>query len=528
MMSKKNLKSTKTGKEVNYDELLFDMVSKYPVKRTPSEMLVQVKQNGIQKNIPIQSEEFSSYILKTFRDTYGAFAPAHSIKNCINYKKAEAYEQKITNTEKRIAITNDNSILYDLCNGTCVKVTQNGWGFIKNDGLTFSENPLQSEQVVPIRCDRGWERLWKYLNLSEGEKLLYTVYLVACFYPKLVYPSITINGPQRSGKSTLSKILKRIIDPSVAEAEIFPESLDDLKVTLNKSYYVSFDNMSSLSKKHSDFLCSVVTGTAVVSRKKFCDDAAFIISLKKGFCLNGITQYVKRDDLAERMLFLNTQTISTTDIKEETLWENFEKDLPYIMGGIFDLLSKGIRDYSNIDRTSPIRWGDFYRFAYCTVENMGMRGIELDEILKETQSVQEETNYENNPLLKLVVDFVDECEGTWESSPEQLHKFLINFMKDKLEHKHYYNVLPKSANQMSRKLFELQTSLLSVGIKIEKDKNVNGRIIRFSLLESEEKKVDEDTEGIKREPIVGLRKPIFLTENTKEYVRKYIDAFVRD
>ena len=210
--------------------------------------------------------------------------------------------------------------------------------------MTFLENALQSEQVTPIKSERGWERLWKYLNLSDGEKLLYTVYLATCLYPKLTYPSITINGPQRSGKSTLSTILKKIIDPSPAEKEVFPESLDDLKVTLNKSYYTVFDNMSTVTKKQSDFLSSVITGTSSVSRKKFSDAAAFLITLKKGFCMNGITQYIKRDDFAERMLFIETQTIPTEDIDEDIFWESFNEDLPYIMGGMFDLLSIGLRD----------------------------------------------------------------------------------------------------------------------------------------------------------------------------------------
>lgn len=514
-------------KEVNYDEILFDMVSKYPVKRTPSEMLVQVEQNGTKKNIPIQSVEFSSYIIKGFKDNYGVFPSKHTIKDCIDYKIAEAYECEITNVHKRVAIMEDHSVVYDLRNGSCVKITRDGWNIIENDGMTFSERPEQSPQVTPLKCENGWELLWKYLNLTEGEKLLYTAYIVACLYPKFTLPAITINGPRRSGKSTLSKILKTIIDPSVAETEIFPESIDDLKVTLNKSHYVTFDNMSKLTKKQSDFLCSVVTGTAIISRKKFCNADAFLISLKNSFCMNGITQYVKRDDLAERVLFFNSQTMPTEKILDEKLWENFEKDLPFIMGGIFDLLSKSLKDYPTSNRTSPIRWGDFYRFAYCTAENMGKRGAEFDEVLEETQSTEEKTDFEENPLVKLIVDFVEECEGEWESSPEQLHRFLINHMKEDAKYKYYSNIFPKSANQMSRKLFEIQTSLLSVGINLERDKNVNGRIIRLAQKEKKRKETTLGSNSITRTPIIlKMRKPIFLTETKAEYFNKYFDALI--
>ena len=65
-MSTRKSFTTENGKEVTYDELLFDMIKQYPVKRTPSDLLVQINQNGKKKNMSIGSEEFRFYVLKTF------------------------------------------------------------------------------------------------------------------------------------------------------------------------------------------------------------------------------------------------------------------------------------------------------------------------------------------------------------------------------------------------------------------------------------------------------------------------------
>lgn len=528
MSTKINTNVNEEDKKTKYGELLFEMIKDYPVKRTPAGMLVQVEQNGIKKNMLIQGDEFSSYVQKRFKDIYGVFASAYAMKSCITYKKAQAYEKEVTNTEMRVAMTEDDSILYDLCNGYFVKITNDGWEVIENDEKTFLEVSSEHKQITPIKSENGWERLWKYLNLSESEKLLYTVYVVSCLFPKLTVPSITINGPRRSGKSTLSDILKRIIDPIKENKEIFPDSLDDLKVTLNKSYYVVFDNMSTLTKKQSDFLCSVVTGTSVVSRKKYQDSEAFIINLKKGLCMNGITQYVKRSDLAERMLFFSTQTIPNNVARENRLWEDFDEELPYILGGVFDLLSMGLRDYRECQRKSPIRWGDFYRFAYCVAENMNHRGTEFEEVLLEIQGSEFDDVYEDNPLINLITEFIEDCQGEWESTPERLHKYLLDYMKSDEKYKYYADIFPKKENQMSRKLFEQQTTLLSKGIKLERIKNNKGRFIKISRVndKKEESTVVQNNsrDGIVRVPIIIGRQPIILNKTVAETVSSCVEA----
>ena len=125
------------------------------------------------------------------------------------YKKNCGYNLDITELKHRIAYC-DNSIVYDLMDGYCVVVNKNGWEVKENNYLFFRRSDYGKPQVKPIRCPKGWERLKKYINLPEEEKILFIAYMIACFNPNFTFPSACINGASGSGKSTLTKILKMV------------------------------------------------------------------------------------------------------------------------------------------------------------------------------------------------------------------------------------------------------------------------------------------------------------------------------
>jgi len=203
---------------------------------------------------------------------------------------------------------------------------------IRCNYLFFRRSGYAIPQVKPIRCPNGWERIKKYINLPEEQKILFIAYMIACFNPNFTFPSACISGASGSGKSTLTKILKRVIDPVSGEGvNVLTNNLDDLKVLLNSNYYVAFDNLSRISNAMSNFFCTVVTGGTFVSRTKFENDKPFTITLKQGLCLNGIGNFVINDDFVDRALFFKTKPFAkSTNKGENKLWAAFEEEKPYI------------------------------------------------------------------------------------------------------------------------------------------------------------------------------------------------------
>ena len=73
----------------------------------------------------------------------------------------------------------------------------------------------------------------------------------------------------------------------------------------------------------------------IASRDKSVINSVYI---KRGMCLNGISPFVQKADLAERVLFFTAKMIKDTSrISDMTFVKDFSANLPYILGGIFEL-----------------------------------------------------------------------------------------------------------------------------------------------------------------------------------------------
>ncbi len=516
-MATKIKKPTK-GKKTNQEDILLDMMKGYPLLRTDTDIFAKVTRNGKTCNLSLNSEEFSFFIKSEFKELTGSFPISTTMKDCIDYIKNLAYNSEVTEAKYRIAPYED-SIIYDLCNGKCVKVSKNGWSVEPNNYSIFIQSKDQLPQVTPIRSERGWERLYKYLNVSAEEKLLLTVYIATCFNPNIVYPSISINGTNGSGKSTLSKIVKKIIDPSISELETIPDSLNNLRVRLNNSYYTAFDNLSKLSAKQSDFLCSVITGVSWTDRQYYTNKNIDCSHLKSSMCLNGISNFVFRADLAERILFFTTKLIRESNrLGDNEIWDSFNKDLPYILGGIFDLISSAIKMLPTIKVDKPVRLADFHKFGYAVAEAMGNRGKEFDEVLKSNKDRQMEITCENAMLIRLLIDFLKENDGEWCSTMTFLYKALRDFMTESDNDIYPREAYPKASNRFSSELKKYESALSSKGVTIFIRKNSDGN-----------SEISITTDWVIRKPIKIGREPIvFDIDENRKILAQLIDESTAD
>ena len=197
--------SVNENEDSRQDKLILELLDELPIIRTENYIEVQLKRTNRTSMVSIDSNEVVEYIVYEIKNRYGFWAKSSIIKNCIMYKKNYGYDLDITELKHRIAYC-DDSIVYDLMDGNCVVVNRNGWEVKDNNYLFFRRSDTAIPQVKPIRCPNGWERLKKYINLPEEEKILFIAYMIACFNPNFTFPSACINGASGSGKSTLTKI----------------------------------------------------------------------------------------------------------------------------------------------------------------------------------------------------------------------------------------------------------------------------------------------------------------------------------
>jgi Protein of unknown function (DUF1800) len=94
-------------------------------------------------------------------------------------------------------------------------------------------------------------------------------------------------------------------DPQSSAVLAEPRSARDLMVTAVSGRLLAYDNISVLPNWLSDSLCWLATGGGMASRAFFSNDERNLINAQRPVLLNGIDEFVRRDDLADRCVFLH-------------------------------------------------------------------------------------------------------------------------------------------------------------------------------------------------------------------------------
>jgi len=152
------------------------------------------------------------------------------------------------------------------------------------------------------------------------------VYLVTCFIPDIPHPILIVYEDQGSAKSTLSKLLKRLIDPSVIEVSEFPRNTAELIQKLSHHWFVFFDNISHLSGSTSDILCKAVTEGGFSKRELYSDDEDIIYTFKRCVGLNGINLIATKPDLLDRSIIFEMERIPKDKRRLEKKLKNLKRN----------------------------------------------------------------------------------------------------------------------------------------------------------------------------------------------------------
>jgi hypothetical protein len=369
----------------------------------------------------------------------------------------------------------ENAFWYDLGNGKAVKITSEGWCVV-DVPILFRRYSHQQPQLMPT-TEGGPSRIFEYLNIDDKHQLLIMVVLISCFIPDIPHPIFHPHGPQGAGKTTLCRIIKMICDPSSLETLIPPKDLAQLVQVIAHHHVCVFDNMSGLPQWMSDILAQACTGGGFSKRRLFTDDDDVIYQVKRCIGINGINLLISKPDLMDRTILLHLERINPdTRIDEKKLWENFRKDIPGILGGIFNVLVKAMRIYPDVTIDKLPRMADFAKWGYAIAEALGRCGSDFLVAYQCNVERQNEEVIQGSTLAQAVLIFMadrDRWEGTVKEAYEGLSQLVQVTKEDK--------TFPKHCNKLRKALERIKANLLDLGItfSIADFNNVNGVPMSF-------------------------------------------------
>lgn len=395
-----------------------------------------------------------------------------SDKRCLDemeFLEFYAFEHKISwDLEHRMFYSPQKKAYYydlDASRGKAVKMTAQGYKLVNTPSKMFLQNEAYKAQVKPETAVSNElpELLTPHFKLrSRKQLLLLAMYLTSAFMsPIIKCPLLICVGDKGSSKSTMMRRIESIIDPKHTDLMGASNCNADLQIQLNNNRFISIDNSSYLSQKTSDLLARAVTGGSASKRKLYTDGEEVFLNLSCLVAINGINLIAKSNDLLDRALLFRLKRISPTEIRKESeLDKAFAKDLPKILGAIFDAVSKVMADKKPVKVQKKIRMVDFFEIAIKVGRTLGLQDEEASNIIWTNHDEVNQQSLQENLIAQCLRELMVDCVEYKGSVTDFLHDLTAIAEENSIR----ASFLPGQPNVLSRKLNEIQSNLEEEGI----------------------------------------------------------------
>jgi hypothetical protein len=369
-----------------------------------------------------------------------------------------------------------------------VELDVNGWRIINNPPVRFWR--VRGILPLPLPQRAGSIRqLRGFVNLNDNDFVLLVAVLLDGLRPGKPHPVLYLAGEEGTAKSTLAKIVRRLIDPNSTPLRALPGNVRDLFVCVHNSYALSFDNISKIALKISDALCQVSSGSGFGTRKLFTDNGEFLVSGSRPVVLNGLANSITRSDLAERTVVLKPAPITQEQrLSEAELWNSFESEVPYVFGAMLDATVHGLRKEPLVRPYRLPRMADFVTRSIACERAFAEEGAFL-RAFSSTAVETIEALIEDDCVATAVNTFMTE-RSFWCGTATQLLRELTDGDRTEAQVSQWTS-WPRNPSLFSNRLRAVAASLRKIGIEILCDKKTpdrrRTRIIELRKIDQEER-----------------------------------------
>ena len=442
--------------------------------------------DNIYEVLSIDGTKFEYYLSKLYHDKPDKkIANAESINNAIRTLGAKAlFEGKTIPLYLKVAWSNPDSkdaIYYDLSDKSrrCVKITKNnGWKISENQiEVLFKRYGHQSPQLEPLH---GYDPnildiFVNSLNIkNEKHKLLVKVWIISLLIPEIAHPILLPYGEKGSAKSTLLRKIKMLFDPSVLDLFSIAYRKEEFIQQLSHNYLCFYDNVKHEPNWLSDEVCRATTGGAASKRKLYSDDDDIPYRYKKIMGFAGINVIFTEPDALDRSIKIELERVRDEDnIPDSKIDEELKKQIPELLGYIFDIVSKTLEIKDSIDLARLPRMADFAEWGEAIARALGYNPLEFINTYFENIGEQNIEIIEANPFAEAISKFIDYDKQSWISSP----LLFINSLREYADSNNIdSSKFPKNATALSRRLNKIKSNLREgLGIEVIIDRITSGK-----------------------------------------------------
>jgi hypothetical protein len=435
------------------------------------EAYADIYSEGARKTYPLRRKAFRQWLKHQFYLKSGKSPGSEAVEQAIGMLEAIAvFEGEIREVYLRTA-EHEGRVYLDLGRDDwqVVEVGLDGWRLVSDPPVRFRRAETQLPLPIP-EAGGSLESLRELLGLSSETWVMVSAWLLNCLKFAKNYPCLILHGEAGSGKSTLSSVLKRLIDPGRAPLLPSVGDLRNLAIQANNRHLIAYDNLSGVSAEQSDAICRIATGGGFAHRTLHTDCEETVFEFTKPQLLNGIDALATRGDLLDRSLLVSlTRPQQRRDAAQ--FWAEFEQLHPQILGALLDTLSAALRKLPEITTSLDVRMIEFARLAIAAEEALGFAPGEFLATYQGNREEAHETAIEASPVAQAILDLMSDREF-WRGTAS----VLLAELKERVgETTAKSKSFPADATRLSKILNRLKPDLRGVGIEIDSYKEGKNR-----------------------------------------------------
>jgi len=445
-----------------------------------------VPHDGHYETYPIKSGSFRNYIVGRFLDATGTALRVNSLTEAITNLDAKATHQGATH-EVFIRIGAVAGRYYlDLGTDSweCVEMSPEGWRVLPVAPVRFTRSPGMLALPVPTRAPGGEEAIRNACNVRTGDDAdLILGWLMSCLRPVGPFPVLILQSEQGSGKSTLTRYLRGLVDPNKAPLRSQPREGRDLSIAAKNGWILSYDNISHIDEEMSDMFCRISTGGGCATRALYTDSDEHMLDAQRPTILNGIEEIATRADLIDRSVLVQLSPISpTARLTEREFWARADSTRAATLGWLLDVACSALAREGTFTLPTLPRMADFALWVAAAEPGFGWDDGYFQEIYSRNRKEAVDMTLDASAVGRHLVNLVKSQAGPWNGTAAALLDVLDKAASYRELHSKGWPQMPRGLTNALRRIVP---TLRVGGIRVTftREGKRGGRLIQISMEE---------------------------------------------
>lgn len=448
------------------------------------------------------SPNLKSYLTNEYLQRYRSAVPKVALSDALNVIESicrETCDVVDLNYRKAVsAIT--GTVWFDLGrkDGQMVGINREGW-WLSSDpdaDVFFKRSSRLHELPLPTKCSQEdaqrilSEDFRQYFNISDEEFPLVPAWMVTHLVKGWQAPVAMFLGESGSGKTSATTAVGVVLEGTDDAGSIMPEKADDIAVTVASKSISLWNNVSFISKAHSDNICQYIDGASYEKRKLHSDNDVVELKLSPSILINGISLGVLNSDLKTRTVLFQLKPMKPSPNRQKRSLEEVKQDVfnsqSKFLGAVLTLTSQVLNVHRDmfIPEDGP-RMPDYARAVKAVDFLWQLDGKVYEEYERSMKSLSSDAL--DHSLFQIIHNLVVQQENLQEDGTYQLmignkdllHKFQSPYATDRwgsIRNLGSEETAFKNTNQMTAALNRAQTDWKHFGIKYEnrQDEMIDG------------------------------------------------------